>query len=128
MDSGIFNPITFNEEACTGCNICMDVCLMEIHAANTLKRGIERLNEIKKNASFKAENPHELMRCLEVQSIIDNAEMVLNASLERRESRRAPFGFYRADFPEQNDKEWLAFLALKHKEEKFEFYRIPIKQ
>jgi succinate dehydrogenase/fumarate reductase flavoprotein subunit len=100
----------------------------DVRAANTLKRGIERLDDIKKNASFKAENPHELIRCLEVQSIIDNAEMVLYASLERRESRRAPFGFYRADFPEQNDKEWLVFLSLKRVEGKFEFSRIPIKQ
>jgi succinate dehydrogenase/fumarate reductase flavoprotein subunit len=93
-----------------------------------LKRGIERLNDIKKNAIFKAENPHELTRCLEVQSIIDNAEMVLHASLERKESRRAPFGFYRVDFPEQDDTRWLAFLALKHREGKFEFSKIPIKQ
>ncbi len=99
----------------------------EVRAEKTLKRGVERLQDIKKDASFKAENPHELMRCLEVQSIIDNAEMILNASLERQESRWAPFGFHRADFPEQNDKEWLAFLALKKQEEKIEFSRIPIK-
>jgi succinate dehydrogenase/fumarate reductase flavoprotein subunit len=98
----------------------------EVRAANTLQRGIERLNDIKKDAVFKAENPHELMRCLEVQSIIDNGEMVLNASLERQESRRAPFGFFRADFPEQDDKDWLAFLALKRKEGGFQFSRIPI--
>ena len=77
---------------------------------------------------FRAENPHELMRCLEVMSIIDNAGMVLHASLERRESRRAPFGFYRADFPEQDDKEWLAFLALKQSEGTIQFSRIPIKK
>ncbi len=100
----------------------------EVRAEKTLRRGLERLDNIKKNASFRAENPHELMRCLEVQSIIDNAGMVLNASLERRESRHMPFGFLRADFPEQNDKEWLAFLALRKKEEKLEFSRIPIKQ
>jgi len=70
----MFNPIVFNEDVCTGCNICVDVCLME-----------------------------------------------------RQESRRAPFGFYRADFPEQNDKEWQAFLALKKKEGRIEFSRIPIK-
>jgi succinate dehydrogenase/fumarate reductase flavoprotein subunit len=100
----------------------------DVRAGNTLRRGIERLNDIKKNALFKAENPHELMRCLEVQSIIDNAEMVLHASLERQESRRAPFGFIRADFPEQDDAKWLAFLALKRNEGKFEFSKIPIRQ
>jgi succinate dehydrogenase/fumarate reductase flavoprotein subunit len=99
----------------------------DARSEKTLKRGIERLDDIKKNASFRAENPHELMRCLEVMSIIDNVEMVLYASLERHESRRAPFGFYRADFPEQNDKEWLAFLALKRCEGSIKFSRIPIK-
>jgi succinate dehydrogenase/fumarate reductase flavoprotein subunit len=54
--------------------------------------------------------------------------MVLNASLERQESRRAPFGFIRADFPEQDDARWLAFLALKKNKGKFEFSRIPIRQ
>jgi succinate dehydrogenase/fumarate reductase flavoprotein subunit len=100
----------------------------DVRAAKTLKRGIERLEDIKKNVAFRAENPHELMRCLEVMSIMDNAGMVLRASLERRESRRAPFGFYRADFPEQDDKDWLAFLALKQREGSIKFSRIPIKQ
>jgi len=100
----------------------------DTRAEKTLKRGIERLNDIRKNAAFRAESPHELMRCLEVQSIIDNAEMVLNASLERQESRRAPFGFIRADFPEQDDARWLAFLALKRCEGSIKFSRIPIKQ
>jgi len=100
----------------------------DTRAEKTLKRGIERLNNIRKNAAFRAESPHELMRCLEVQSIIDNAEMVLNASLERQESRRAPFGFIRADFPEQDDARWLAFLALKRCEGSIKFSRIPIKQ
>ena len=99
----------------------------DTRAEKTLKRGIERLNDIRKNAAFRAESPHELMRCLEVQSIIDNAEMVLNASLERQESRRAPFGFIRTDFPEQDDARWLAFLALKRCEGSIKFSRIPIK-
>jgi succinate dehydrogenase/fumarate reductase flavoprotein subunit len=100
----------------------------DVRAAKTLKRGAERLEDIKKDAAFRAENPHELMRCLEVMSIMDNAGMVLRASLERQESRRAPFGFYRADYPEQDDKDWLAFLALKQREGSVKFSRIPIKQ
>jgi NAD-dependent dihydropyrimidine dehydrogenase PreA subunit len=34
MDNGIFRPVIFNEEACTGCNACVEVCLMEILEAN----------------------------------------------------------------------------------------------
>jgi succinate dehydrogenase/fumarate reductase flavoprotein subunit len=98
----------------------------QVRSAATLQRGIERLRDIRKNASFRADNPHELMRCLEVRSLMDNADMVMAASLERQESRRAPFGFVRADFPDQNDKDWLAFLALRRAEGGFEFSKIPI--
>lgn len=92
-----------------------------------LRRGIERLQELKRNVSFRAENPHELGRCLEVRSIIDNAEMIVRASLERKESRKMGYGFYRADYPEQDDKNWLAFLALKLDGQKFTFSKVPVK-
>jgi len=95
-----------------------------------LSRGLDRLNEIRRNVSFRAENPHELMRCLEVRSVLDNSEMILAASRERKESRTGTrgLGFIRADYPEQDDKNWLAFLALKLKGKGFEFSKIPIKK
>ena len=74
-----------------------------------------------------AENPHDLGRCLEVRSVIDNGEMIMRASLERRESRRMGYGFFRADYPEQNDKEWLAFLALRLDGHKFTFSKVPVR-
>lgn len=92
-----------------------------------LRRGIERLQDLKQQVSFRAANPHELGRCLEVRSIIDNAEMIVRASLERKESRRAPYGFYRADYPEQDDKNWLAFLAVKLDGQKFTFSKMPVR-
>ncbi len=106
--------------------------IMDYYAGNVrshlmLRRGAERLQELKQKVSFKAENPHELGRCLEVRSIIENGEMILMASLERKESRRVPYGFYRADYPEQDDKNWLAFLALKLDGRTFTFSRIPVK-
>ena len=85
------------------------------------------MQELKQKISFRAENPHELGRCLEVRSIIDNAEMIVRASLERKESRRAPYGFYRADYPEQDDKNWLAFLALKLDGQKLTFSKVPVR-
>ena len=33
----MFKPIVFNEEVCKGCNVCVDVCLMEILTANPEK-------------------------------------------------------------------------------------------
>lgn len=105
----------------------LDYYAGETRSENTLKRGVERLDFIKKNTRFKAENPHELLRCLEVQSIIDNADMILAASIERQESRRAPFGFIRTDYPEQDDTNWMTFLALRSREGNIEFKKIPIK-
>ena len=100
-----------------------DVCMEEM-----LKRGLERLEDAKA-APLKAENPHELGRCLDVKSIIDNAELVLRSSLERRESRPIPFDFRRADYPEQDDENWCVFLAIrKEEDETFTFSRLPIER
>lgn len=48
---------------------------------------------------------HELMRSLEIASILDCAEMAAFASLSRTESR---WGLYhhRVEYPEKNDDEW----------------------
>ena len=90
-----------------------------------LKRGLERLADAK-TAPLAAENPHELGRCLDVKSIIDNAELVLRSSLERTESRPIPFAFNRVDYPEQDDANWKVFLAIqKDAEGAFEFRKFP---
>jgi succinate dehydrogenase/fumarate reductase flavoprotein subunit len=100
----------------------------KVRAEKMLLRAIERLSDIEKNVAFRAENPHEMGRCLEVKSVIENAGMVLRASLERKESRRKPFGFYRADYPESNDKDFFVFLAQSLKEGRVEFSKIRIKR
>lgn len=33
----MFNPIVFNEDVCDGCNVCVNVCLMEILERNPEK-------------------------------------------------------------------------------------------
>ena len=100
----------------------------KVRAEKMLMRAIDRLNDIEKNATFRAENSHELGRCLEVKSVIENAGMVLRASVERKESRKMPFGFYRADYPESNDKDFFVFLAQTLKEGRVEFNKIGIKK
>jgi len=106
----------------------MDFYCGDIRSEAMLERGLERLEDAKA-APLKAENPHELGRCLDVKSIFDNAELVLRASLERKESRPVPFGFNRADYPGQDDENWLVFLAIRKKEDgTFEFRKIPVDQ
>jgi succinate dehydrogenase/fumarate reductase flavoprotein subunit len=98
-----------------------------VRAEKMLLRAIDRLKDIKENVTFRAENPHELGRCLEVMSVMENAEMVLRGSLERKESRRMPFGFFRADYPESNDEDYFLFLAQRLKGKEVEFSKIKIK-
>lgn len=58
-----------------------------------------------------ARDAHELMRALEVHSILDCAEMAAAASLYRKESR---WGLYhhRLDYPERDDDEWFCHVQL----------------
>lgn len=103
----------------------MDFYCGDVRSEMMLKRGLERLEDAKK-APLKAENPHELGRCLDVKSIIDNAELVLRSSLERKESRPIPFGFRRADYPKQDDENWKIFLAIRKDENgEFKFAKLP---
>jgi succinate dehydrogenase/fumarate reductase flavoprotein subunit len=74
---------------------------------------------------LKADNAHELGRCLEVRSIIENAEMVLRASLERKESRRHPTRFTRADYPERDDANFACFLCQQRSDGVVRFSKIP---
>ena len=109
----------------TGVQNLMDFYCGDIRSAKMLKRGLERLEDAR-TAPLKAENPHELGRCLDVKSIIDNAELVLRSSLERTESRPIPFGFRRADYPDQDDANWKMFLAIRKKEDgRFGFEKLP---
>ena len=66
----------------------MDYYACDVRSEPMLNRGLERLKQIRRDVSFRAENPHELMRCLEVRSVLDNSEMILAASRERKESRQ----------------------------------------
>ncbi|MEB5932027.1 fumarate reductase/succinate dehydrogenase flavoprotein subunit [Pseudomonas mosselii] len=79
--------------------------------------GLARFAEIERDLEqMKANNPHELMRAMEVSVIRDCAEMAARASLFRKESR---WGLYhhRVDFPERNDGEWFVHCHLKKGED-----------
>jgi adenylylsulfate reductase subunit A len=54
---------------------------------------------------LKAENPHELMRCLETENLVAVGEIMANAALARKESRFIPY-HYRLDYPDQDDERW----------------------
>ncbi|MEQ1772655.1 MAG: fumarate reductase/succinate dehydrogenase flavoprotein subunit [Burkholderiales bacterium] len=82
-------------------------------ATRKMKLALDRFAEISEDiGNISAENPHELMRAMEVQMIHDCARMAAHASLYREESR---WGLYhnRVDFPKRNDAEWFTHCHLR---------------
>ncbi|MGR2740992.1 fumarate reductase/succinate dehydrogenase flavoprotein subunit [Billgrantia sp. Q4P2] len=74
--------------------------------------GLERILAVREDLHLlQATDPHELLRALEVHSIIDCAEMAARASLYRTESRWGLY-HYRVDCPEQNDADWFCHTRL----------------
>jgi succinate dehydrogenase/fumarate reductase flavoprotein subunit len=61
---------------------------------------------------MKAVDLHDAMKAVEVQAILDCAEIVTVASLARKESR---WGIYhsRVDFPKRDDANWKKFVVVK---------------
>ncbi|WP_321329857.1 FAD-binding protein [uncultured Ilyobacter sp.] len=59
---------------------------------------------------LKAKDLHDLRKAHEVKNMLLNAEMKLRSSLFRTESRG---NHYREDYPESDDKNWLAWVVIK---------------
>jgi len=91
-----------------------------------LQRGLDRLEELRGIVDLSSDSPHESGHCLEISSLFENAQMVMRASIERKESRRAPFGFMRADYPDTNDEEYMSFLSQKRDGNTARFTKIDL--
>ncbi|MFZ7110871.1 MAG: FAD-dependent oxidoreductase [Desulfatiglandales bacterium] len=125
--AGMFGPgegFTWREVEDTLQNV-MDTYCGDVKTGEMLKRGLDRLHYIREQP-IKVFTAHELARGLEVRSLLDNAEMIIRASLAREETRKHPCGFYRADFPEQDDRDWLAFSTIRLENGEFKVSRIPL--
>jgi succinate dehydrogenase/fumarate reductase flavoprotein subunit len=72
-------------------------------------RALEYMDYLKKNMRLMAANPHEMTHCLEIRNIIENAEMILRATIQRKESRY--FLLRRLDYPELDDENYFCFLG-----------------
>ena len=96
-------------------------------ATRKMSLALERFAEIADDINhMSAENPHELMRAMEVQVIHDCARMAAHASLFREESR---WGLYhnRVDFPARNDAEWFTHCHLrKDGEDGMQSFKKPV--
>ena len=70
-----------------------------------------------------AVDTHDLRRAQETKNMILNAEMKLRASLFRTESRGA---HYREDFPEKDDKNWLAWVLISQDGDRMKLTKKPV--
>lgn len=82
------------------CRVMQNYC-GEIKNEELLKIGLIWLEDIKINEASRVcvDNPHKLMRTLEVHNILTCSEMIVHASLERRSSN-PHLGFFRQDYPQ----------------------------
>jgi succinate dehydrogenase/fumarate reductase flavoprotein subunit len=79
-----------------------------------LKRGLDRLSALRTSTRLWADTPHTLMRCLEVENLIENGRIIMTAARERKESRAF---LKRVDYPKKNDENWFVFLGMKEDKE-----------
>ena len=74
--------------------------------------GLDRVLSVRDDVpQLSAADPHELLRALETQSIIDCAEMAARASLFRKESRWGLYHYY-VDHPEMDNDNWFCHSRL----------------
>ncbi|MDZ4246753.1 MAG: FAD-binding protein, partial [Dehalococcoidia bacterium] len=91
----------------------------------------ETLNKLKvlketKLAAMAAKDIHELVKALEAQNLVEIAEIVFLAALQRKESRAWHF---REEYPDRNDKEWLKWVIAQKGNDgktKFRIENIPV--
>jgi succinate dehydrogenase/fumarate reductase flavoprotein subunit len=102
-----------------------------IRSEGMLHEGLKRLGSLRRVFIPKliAKNPHYLGRCLEVRNIMDMAELHLQSSLERKETRKggAKGQHVRLDYPDRDpslDNKHLC-VRLEKGERVFEMKEVP---
>jgi succinate dehydrogenase/fumarate reductase flavoprotein subunit len=85
-----------------------------IKSDELLKIGLKQLNQMEKNETpnLFAQNPHELIRSLEVLNILTNAKIIIYSCLARKSSSKQ-LHFTRSDYPEMDPPEWHKFITVK---------------
>ena len=99
----------------------------EIKSAELLNIGLARLRDIEENLAPQlfADNPHQLMRSIEVLNILTNAEMIIHACLARKASAKY-LHFTRSDFPQMDPPEWHKFITVRFKDNRVKIGELPI--
>jgi succinate dehydrogenase/fumarate reductase flavoprotein subunit len=118
------------QEAQMALNRLMSYYGLKLKTEKMLKRGLENLDDLARHTELKAENPHELMRCLEMKNLLLNAELILQGNLERKETRKIKSMniHLRLDYPQQDDENWKCALSQKLENGKIVFAKRPFRR
>ncbi|HEX2654075.1 MAG TPA: hypothetical protein VHN11_10530, partial [Xanthobacteraceae bacterium] len=94
----------------------LEAALADLQRIRALDLPAMRLSNRTKIANY------EWMDAIDVHNMIDSAELIVRSSIERCESRGP---FIRTDFPETDNREWLAANVMIKTENGFRFERVP---
>jgi succinate dehydrogenase/fumarate reductase flavoprotein subunit len=88
----------------------------EIKNAQTLALATEWLRDLAANEvpRVRAENPHQLMRVLEVQDIVTCSQMIV-AACEARKASSTHLHFKRLDYPDMDPPAWHKWIVIRRK-------------
>ena len=112
--SGRKTGATWKEAQLTLQNIMEYYCGL-VRSETMLKTGLERLFRLRtwmQNEVY-VTKPHERYRACEIFNLVDIAEAIMTAALERKESRSKPGLHFRADYPIADEVNWRKFLAVR---------------
>lgn len=95
-----------------------------LKSEDRLATALEQLQPIREMAQkAKAPHVHEFVRLKETRCMIDTAEVILRASLVRRESR---LSHLREDYPNRDDTNWVKWVLIQEKENRPRLWTEPI--
>jgi succinate dehydrogenase/fumarate reductase flavoprotein subunit len=95
------------------CRVMQNYC-GDLKNDELLKIGLIWLEDLKRNEAPRVhvDNPHKLMRTLEVYNILTCSEMIMHASLARRASTPS-LGFFRQDYPQIDPPQWHKWVTIR---------------
>ena len=108
------------------CRVMQNYC-GEYKNEGLLKIGLIWLEDLKRNEASRvcADNPHKLMRTLEVFNILTCDEMIIHASMARKASSRY-LGLFRLDYPEIDPPDWHKWVTIRLEHGKVKTGELPI--
>jgi succinate dehydrogenase/fumarate reductase flavoprotein subunit len=108
------------------CRVMQNYC-SEPKNEELMRIGSLWLKDLEENEATKAsaDNPHKLMRTLEVMDILACSQMVIHASLARKASSRF-LSFIRLDYPLLDPPEWHKWITIRLANGEVEIGELPI--